>query len=304
MSREWTIMTARDFILPSFFGDALALGPHWIYDLPKIHQLYPAGIRKYDVPRSSYHPGKSAGDFTHYGDQTLLLLESVAAAGENWTPESWRDTWTSWGRTTASYRDGATRETLERLDAGLDRGSDSHDLGGASRIAPLFLLPPDRIVRAAREQTAVTHGDPQVIDAAEFFARAALSLADGVDFDAAFDEAASHPYEALPAIDWLAAAREATTGDLAERAEELGIACSISGAFPLTLTLALRYAQDPVAALEANALTGGDSAARGLLLGLLMGARHGAAALPEEWLRDLRAGPRIETLLAAASGAK
>ena len=42
-------------------------------------------------------------------------------------------------------------------------------------------------------------------------------------------------------------------------------------------------------ALSANAMLGGDSAARGLMLGLLMGARHGADAFSAGWTDQLKA---------------
>lgn len=67
-------MTSRDLILPSFLADALSLGPHWIYDAEELKNFYPGGLNEYDRPRSSYHAGKSAGDFTHYGDQTLAVI--------------------------------------------------------------------------------------------------------------------------------------------------------------------------------------------------------------------------------------
>jgi ADP-ribosylglycohydrolase len=295
-------MTARDLVLPSFFGDALALGPHWVYDPAKIAAWYPGGIRTYDAPRSSYHPpGKAAGDFTHYGDQALALLESLAGAGG--TLENWPADWRRWAERIrddkSSYFDGATRATLENLAAGVAEPSDSSDLGGAARIAPLFAFHRDaeQLVPLARAQTALTHGDPQVIDAAEFFARAALSVADGAGFEEAFDEAASHPYDALPAIDWVTLGRDAAAGDLAAQVGSLGLGCGIGGAFPITIAVAFRHESDPVAALSANAMLGGDSAARGLLLGLLMGARHGVAAFPAEWISGLRALGEIEAKL-------
>ncbi len=286
-------MTARDLILPSFFGDALALGPHWVYQPSEIAGWYPGGIRQYDAPHSKYHPGKVAGDFTQYGDQALVLLE---------TPElvTWRSDWQQWAervrKDQSSYFDGASRETLENMEAGSAEPSFSSDLGGAARIAPLFAAETDAsvLVARARSQTALTHGDPQVIDAAEFFARAAFAVAEGSDFEEAFDEAASFPYEALPAIDWLMVARHAAAGDLAAHGRSLGLGCDIAGAFPITLALAYRYESEPVEALSANAMLGGDSAARGLLLGLLMGARHGVAAFPAEWSSNLRALERIE----------
>jgi ADP-ribosylglycohydrolase len=294
-------MTARDLVLPSFFGDALALGPHWIYDPAQIAAWYPGGIRAYDAPHSSYHPGKAGGDLTHYGDQVLVLLESLAGAEGsliNW-PADWRRWAEEVHDNRRSYFDGATRKTLENLAAGVAEPSGSSDLGGAARIAPLlaFHQDPGQLVPLARAQTALTHGDPQVIDAAEFFARAASSVAGGAGFEEAFDEAASHPYDALPAIDWVTLGRDAAAGDLAAEAGALGLGCGIGGAFPITLAVAFRHEADPVEALSANAMLGGDSASRGLLLGLLMGARHGEAAFPVNWRRELRAIETIERLL-------
>lgn len=284
-------MTARDFILPAFFGDALALGPHWIYDPSKIAGLYPAGIHEYDDPRSSYHPGKSAGSFTHLGDQTLALLESLASHGG--ALDAWPADWRAWAERIqddrSSYLDGATRGTLENLAAGRKQPSDSSDLAGAARIAPLFAVHGDiaPLVAAARTQTALTHGDPRVIDAAEFFARAAFAIGEGAELAEAFEESAFFPYSALPASDWLMVARHAA-GDLTEHSTALGLGCDIAGAFPITLALALCHQDDPVEALSANAMLGGDSAARGLLLGLLLGARHGVDAFPAAWANDMK----------------
>jgi ADP-ribosylglycohydrolase len=79
------------------------------------------------------------------------------------------------------------------------------------------------------------------------------------------------------------------SGDLVEHATALGLGCDIAGAFPITLALAICHEDDPLEALSANAMLGGDSAARGLLLGLLMGARHGADAFPAGWTDQLKA---------------
>lgn len=289
--------TARDYILPAFFADSLVLGPHWIYDPGQISEWYPEGIRNYDAPRSSYHPGKQAGDLTHYGDQALALLECLAGSGD-W-PSEWRR-WAVKARAEKiSYFDGASRGTLENLEAGGAEPSESSDLGGAARAASVFLMPSslEEVVELARIQTALTHGDPRVIDAAEFFARAAFSTGAGASFDESFDEAAGHPYEALPAIDWLSAARSSVDRELAVVASEFGISCDIDGAFQLTLATALCHESRPVEALSANAMLGGDSAARGMLLGLLFGARHGAGVFPAEWLDQLSAANRIEAAL-------
>jgi ADP-ribosylglycohydrolase len=290
-------MTPRDLILPSFFADSLSLGPHWIYDAEEIAGKFPNGLTDYQAPLSPYHPGKSAGDFTHYGEQSLALLRSIAEHG--WSIDHWRHDWTRWAKTTTAYIDGASKRTLENLEAGLEQPSESGDLAGAARIAPLFaILDGDKLIQAARAQTALTHGDPQVIDAAEFFSRATLAIQGGASFDEAFDDAASHPYDSLSAIDSLADSRKAAEGELSKEAPRIGLACNISQAFPLALAVAIKFENDPVAALSTNALLGGDSAARGMPLGLLLGAKHGLSAFPSAWLDELKAGEEVERLLA------
>jgi len=298
-------MTPADLVLPSFIGDALSLGPHWIYNPGKIRRLYPDGINTYDKPQTEYHAGKDAGDFTHYGDQTLVLLHSLALHTSlgGWTAENWRADWQRfWQGNPTSYRDGATTRTLENLNAGLDIPSDSNDLAGASRIAPVVAAglggPLDWQVAMARGQTEVTHGDAAVIDSAEFFTRATVAVIGGASFDEAFDQAAAADYADLPATNWLSQARAAVNGELQESANALGLTCHVPEAFPLTLVIALRLEDDPAGALSANALVGGDSSARGMLLGLLLGAKYGLAGFPAEWTEQLRAGPRIESLLA------
>lgn len=69
-----------NILLVSFIGDALALGPHWVYDQEEIRAKL-GRVTSYHAPIAKYHPGKSAGDFSHYGDQTLVLLQSVVEAG-------------------------------------------------------------------------------------------------------------------------------------------------------------------------------------------------------------------------------
>ena len=49
----------------------------------------------------------------------------------------------------------------------------------------------------------------------------------------------------------------------------------------------------------ANANIGGDSAARGIVVGMLLGAVHSRAALPKEWLTGLNELLRVEKLMRA-----
>ena len=51
--------------------------------------------------------------------------------------------------------------------------------------------------------------------------------------------------------------------------------------------LALKYHDDPESALIANTNLGGDNAARGAVLGALLGAAHGLEKFPGRWIDGL-----------------
>ncbi len=301
--------TNTNIVLFSFIGDALALGPHWIYDQDEIHSKL-GRVASYQAPISNYHPGKAAGDFTHYGDQALILLQSLAADGgfdSGKFAARWRAFWED--PTTASYRDHATRQTLEHLQAGMppDRaGSDSHDIAGAARIGPLFLLEWENdaaLVEAARRETAITHAAPEVVETAEFFGRIVLAVRSGASItDALETTMVAKDWQALPET-WLAVARKSSASEVTDSAalKAHGLTCSTDDAFPGICHLLLRYPSDPAAALIANATAGGDSAARGMLLGLVYGAEFPAAKLPPEWLSGLNARDEITGLIRQVS---
>jgi len=294
--------SAADLIWPALCADSLCLGPHWIYDQQQIVRAFPGGIRQFAAPLSRYHPEKKAGDFTHYGDQMLALLRSVVSRG-GFQVEGWREDWARfWSGNIHTYRDGATRQTLENWVQGLNAPSDSSDLAGASRLAPVLVLPTgqriEAAVEAARNQTALTHGNDSVQDVAEFVTRTVLALREGVGMLAALEIAAQADYRDLDAKDAMRRARQQMDRDPLSAGQALGLACDVRQALPLTLCLALKFADAPREALIQNAMAGGDSAARGLLLGLLMGAAHGRAWLPQEWIEGLNAAEEIRAWLA------
>lgn len=306
-------MSACDALLVSFIGDAIALGPHWIYDQEVIAREF-AGLDGYRDPATKYHPGKSAGDFTHYGDQALLVLRSIAAHGGFDLAQfasRWRAYWEN--PDTISYCDKATKATLANLQSGKPLGevaSSSSDLGGAARIAPLFLLPwpnDGELIAAARQLTGFTHGDPAVIESAEFFTRVALAVLRGGHVGEALKNTASLWHWNAIQSTWFekSVISSASTIGTAAALKEHGLSCDIADAFPSVCHLLLRHHADPRAALLENALAGGDSAARGLIIGLVLGARHQAESLPAQWISALKARGEIEALMQAiASGTR
>ncbi len=286
----------------SFVGDALALGAHWVYNPSKIARLIPE-VHGYEEPATDYHKGKRAGDFTHYGDQTLVFLQTLARR-QGFDSDAfiadWRQFWKN--APESVYRDKATRTTLKTLDLGhigADAASTSDELAGAARGAPLLLLselPEARLVAGARTQAAITHGDPCVPDAAEFFTRCALDVIEGGDVDEALTRAAARTYAALPAQEWLEKARSLLDREPVEALGLLGLTCHMPDAFPAVCWLLLRHRGDLRTALAANIRAGGDSAARGMMIGMVLGAA--GVPVPEEWVRDLGARSFIEEAMA------
>ena len=64
----------KDLVTTALVVDSYCLGMHWIYDES---QLLDDSFdwQKLNAPKALWHKGKTAGDFTHYGDQTLWLYE-------------------------------------------------------------------------------------------------------------------------------------------------------------------------------------------------------------------------------------
>jgi ADP-ribosylglycohydrolase len=291
----------KNIAVTSLVADALSLGAHWIYSQQEIAEKF-GSITGYSAPATSYHRGKQAGDFTHYGDQAMVLLRSLALHG-CFDLASFADEWSMFWENpeTHSYRDGATKTTLENLRSGLSpsqSASPSNDIAGAARIAPLFLLKwksNDDLITAARAQTAFTHGDAAVVDAAEYFARVTLAVKDGALMAEALRAAVSDPVQEAWLDRALASSASGTADSVATKAH--GLTCHVPDAFPAVCHLLLRHPDDLVVALTTNAQAGGDSAARGMIIGMVHGAKLDAKPLPEHWLADLRAYGEIQQLI-------
>lgn len=265
------------FYHSALVADSLSLGPHWIYEQDEIGEAFPKGIRKFRDPLAEYHAGKKAGDLTHYGDQMVLLRKSIEKRG-GFELEGWREDWLDGMRSYDGYLDGASKETLKSEGKA---PSPSDDLGGASRIAPILDLglPLGEAIDAARAQTKLTHGDPAVSDAAEFFTRAVYSIGDGALFEDALGAAADGGlYRKLEVEKYLEKALKLRDANFLVVAKKFGQACGVEKAFPLALYFLLRPETDFLKTIGDNALAGGDSAARGMLIALLYAAEAPDAA--------------------------
>ena len=291
----------RAAVLAAFAADSLSLGVHWIYNTRVIDRKYGRVETLLKPELARFHAGKHKGDLTHYGDQMLLLLETVAAAG--FDPQTFAGRWQAFAASYGGYMDKASKETLENFSGGKRypaAGSASTDMAGAARIAPLLIRYHkrlDALVAAARQQTAVTHNHPAVIACAELFARAAFLVLDGKRPVAALKDALEETAGANRIRDFIAAGLDSK--GLASRGAilDLGQACEVAQALPSAIHLIASYEDDLKTALVENIMAGGDSAARGMLVGMLLGADQGIDAVPAQWRTGINAYRRICRLL-------
>ena len=295
---------AQAMVLGSFAADALSLGVHWVYNTNVIDKKWGAvAVENYIKPeRPTYHPNKDLGEFTHYGDQTMVLLSSVAESSGfnlNHFAQSWQDFFKSYD----GYFDGATKDTLDNLAAGKDItavGSESDDLAGAARIAPLvycYRNDEGKLIESVQSQTAFTHNNQQVIDSAEIFARVAGKVMHGTAPVAAIKQVVDDGFSREPYAKWVDDGLKSADKDTRQVMLEFGQMCEIEAAFPCVVHLIARYEENLSQALIQNAMAGGDSAGRGLVTGMILGAHLGLGAIPARWLTELKAYDRIVELM-------
>lgn len=285
-------------LLGSFLGDSHALSVHWIYNTRAIDKKV-GRVEELTAPIvKTFHPNRGKGEFTHYGDQTFFLLEYLSEH-KDFIKDDFLLSWADYMRSYDGYMDHATKETLKNVDKekqGSGAASLSHDLGGAARTAPLiyrFATDRNKTIRTCGEQTAATHNNENVVDSSAFFAELALSILGGKNVEESLEAVINALPESSSLRELAAAGMDSKGADSRETIANFGQACPVEKLFPGTIHLILTYQDDLREALIQNAGAGGDSAARGLMVGMVLGAYHGAKTLPQSWLDELTTREKI-----------
>lgn len=287
-------------IYGAFVADALSLGAHWVYDVNEIKEKFPCYDRYHD-PITNYHGSKVAGDLTHYGDQALWLLEAVTLDKE-FSLANFSSRWRAYMSEYKGYVDQASKTTLENLIAGkssLEAGSSSQELGVVGRIAALVLLYSNHqkeLENAAVLQTRMTHNSNSALSSTRLFARVLYLVCQG-----------SSPRNALVAIfnetdesiikEWIKLALASVKHDTIDAIASFGQSCGVKRGSPGALHLILKYENDFEEAMKQNVYAGGDSAARGMVAGMILGAYNKLEAIPQRWIDTLSSKDRISTYI-------
>lgn len=289
----------REMVLISLAADSLALGAHWIYDTSAIDRKFGRVESLLKPPENSFHPTKDKGELTHYGDQTMLLLEFLTEKGR-FDLREFAGTWFDYMKNYKGYKDNATKQTLFNMEKGMSPdscGSKSSDLGGASRISPLIFTlqhDPDTLLRIIREQTAMTHNNPVVIESAVLIASITLEVLKGISPLDALQHLVSGESDNYLLLPFIKAGLKSKGKDTRQTIRDFGQVCETQSALPSVIHLLATYEDDIKNGLVENVMAGGDSAARGMIVGMILGAYHGdGSGVPHEWIKDLKVFDRI-----------
>lgn len=292
----------KALVMASFAADSLALGAHWIYDPEKIKSEF-GRVESLKKPYpQSFHKTREKGEFTHYGDQMLVLLESVAEKGE-FDLADFSDRWRNLFDGYDGYFDRATKDTLANYEKGKppeEAGSGSDELAGAARISPLVRLyrdDPDNLVSSVTAQTRMTHTDPATVESAQYFARVTHAVLQGAAPAEALKSVAETDFDISPVSAWLQKGMATLDQDSVDVIGNFGQSCHTGEMFPGIIHLIAKYENDLKEALVQCVMAGGDSAARGSVVGMVLGAHLGMEHVPRQWIEEMKAAKKIDSLL-------
>ena len=306
-----TVDRLRGMIWGQFVGDATALGSHWIYNLSELNAAYPDGVHGFETPKEGhYHEGKSPGDFTHYGDAALLLLQSVADCG--------RFDAIHFGRQFLDvmapgkyqgYVDHATRGTFEnkqnfdamRPDIEFDyqQGADDDQLATASSLAPVVAahFRDESLLDIIEQVTRVRQNNNRAVAYMQTHTRILLELLEGRDIHSAL-----HRVEEMAAKDVnfgvelkrkFQSAFSSLAKSTIDATLELGQSCPLISSFPSSLHSLIKQDDSFNHCILAVLRAGGDNAGRAAMTGAWLGAHLGINAIPAPWRNCLKNHDRI-----------
>ena len=315
----------------SFIGDALAMPVHWYYDRAALHRDYGI-VRDYQTPRnphadsilwrSEYTPLNERGDILreqaqywgqrgiHYhqflraGENTLnlqlakVLIESLVARGR-YDGDDYLRRYLEFMLTPGQHRDTYVEEYHRKFFTAYARGTAPHKcagndihIGGLAHVGVLcaFLAADLQAAReAVREHINLTHRSDEVLAAADALARMLFAVAAGADLREAIFQHGADWFSKRKAEQWSREPDEIVIGHC------VSPACYIADAFPASLYLVWKYADDFEAGVIANANVGGDNCHRGAVVGALLGAASGMARIPSKFVEGIHDAARLRT---------
>ena len=268
----------KDLVLTSLVTDAYCLGTHWIYDE---NQLINNDIRweELNKPLAIWHKGKSAGDFTHYGDQTYWLYEFLKDK-DSFDENEYLKFWFEKMKTYTGYIDGASRDTILNIENSVTpSGSNSHDLSIVGRIVPLLKVSKtkEEFLQNVEKFVKLTHNSKEAVKSADFFANLLLMVLEKNDIEKSIVQLKSS-YDSY-FQDMIQKGLDSKNSDTFKTIREFGPACDINGGFSGVIHLLCKY-DNLKDMLISNSKAGGDTSARAMIASVILLANKQMSEIP------------------------
>jgi ADP-ribosylglycohydrolase len=166
------------------------------------------------------------------------------------------------------------------------RGRRNH-IGGLVGIFPIVVLyfnRPDKAREATLAHLALTHPGSKMETAGSLMIDVLLKVLGEIPLkESILGEigAQKNPLLGHPFLKWLNDPDEWVIGP------RFSTACYVEDSVPAVIYLALKFHDDPEKVLIVNTNLGGDNAARGSVLGALLGAAFSVEQFPDRWVQGL-----------------
>lgn len=272
----------KDLVLTSLVADAYSLGAHWVYDENQLINL-DVNWDELNDPKAIWHKEKKAGEFTHYGDQTLWLYEYLQGK-DKFDSKDYISYWAKKVEVYNGYIDGATRESLENVKNDVSpSGSLSTDLSVIGRITPLLLVSNSKedFLENVEALIKLTHNSSQALNAGRFFALLLVDVLEGKKILSSI-EALKDKFDSS-IQGYITKAIESKNSDSFTTIREFGPACDIDGGFAGVIHLLVKY-DNLKDMLIANAKAGGDTSSRAMIASSIFMAQSKMNQIPASWL--------------------
>ena len=322
--------TLMGMTMGSFIGDALAMPVHWYYDRSALHRDYGL-VRDYMAPRSPHSDsilwrsayialndrGNILHDQAHYwgqrgihyhqflraGENTLnlqlakVLMQSLTACGE-YDADDYLQRYIDFMLTPGNHRDTYVEECHRKFFTAYARGVSPHKcagtdihIGGLAHVGVLCAffgsdLPAARA--AVRQHIILTHRSPEVLAAADAMVKIVAEVLAGMPIREAIFTHGTDWFSKRKAEEW------SRDPDAVVVGRRVSPACYIAEAFPASLYLAWKYAEDFEAGVIANANLGGDNCHRGAVIGSLIGCAVGVSRMPQRYIGQIDDAARLK----------
>ena len=272
----------KDLVLSSLVADSYCLGTHWIYDENQLINI-DINWEELNAPMAIWHKGKSAGDFTHYGDQNYWLYEFLKDKN-CFDEKEFLDFWFEKMKTYTGYIDGASRNTILNIENGVvPSGANSHDLSIVGRVVPLLKVSKtkEEFLQNVGKFVKLTHNSKEALQSADFFANLLLLVLENNEIEKSILEL-KNSYDSF-FQEMIEKGINSKNSDTFETIRTFGPACDINSGFSGVIHLLCKY-DNLKDMLVANSKAGGDTSARAMVASVIFLANKQISEIPKNWL--------------------